>query len=453
VTSATVADSGGAGPRLARFVRAAGRTRELAVAGYLGNALGLVSGPLLARSLGPGGRGELASVLAIAGLVTPLACLGVDAALMHQLGATKNRASADARSISAAVTVGPLGAAAFVLLTTAVLHPAEASLKAAVYVLAAALPMSVIGSYAGIVLTLERRLRAQAITRVLPFVLNLAGLLGLLAIDGVTVASVLLVNVVANVLPVLLSLWIIRYRLRRPQSFVPLIPFGIRSLGATFTNVINVRLDQVLLVPLASAKDLGLYAVAVSLASLPILVIAPYRQAVAGRLVGADGRVDLVLLARSLRHAELILGGALICAGIVGPPVVPLLFGHRFDGSVPPFLLLLPGIFGLGLTAFLAPAFTLAGMPGRFSVAQAVGCVVTAVGLPVVVPRLHAEGAALVSTAAYTAVFASALYMLRRAGLRHGRITVADLAEVIDIVVRNVTPRPARNRQAVARRE
>src|SRR4051812_47287549 len=60
-----------------------GSVAEYAGASYVPLVLGLVTGPVLARAVGPSGRGDIALVTVFAAILTTLAGLGVPLAIGH----------------------------------------------------------------------------------------------------------------------------------------------------------------------------------------------------------------------------------------------------------------------------------------------------------------------------------------------------------------------------------
>jgi O-antigen/teichoic acid export membrane protein len=106
--------------------------------------------------------------------------------------------------------------------------------------------------------------------------------------------------------------------------------------------------------------------------------------------------------------------GALVVAAVLGPLLLPLLFGTAFRDSVEPFLLLLPGALGFAATAVFSSGLMASSAPGRSSLGPLVS-LVTGVALDLVlIPRFGANGAAAAASAAFLAGGAVALLAYRR---------------------------------------
>ena len=93
---------------------------------------------------------------------------------------------------------------------------------------------------------------------------------------------------------------------------------------------------------------------------------------------------------------------AAIGAFLIGPPLIVLLLGQKFEGCVNPFLFLLPGITIFSITNVLATYITSAGKPGHNAVIAFVSLLFT-IGFDILlIPRYGMSGAAFASVISYT---------------------------------------------------
>ncbi len=102
-----------------------------------------------------------------------------------------------------------------------------------------------------------------------------------------------------------------------------------------------------------------------------------------------------------------------VVLAIVGPELMALVYGEEFRDSAGPLRLLLPGLVAWTCGNIASGALGGLGRPGRTSIAQGVGVVVTVVGLVLTLPRYGIDGAALTSTLSYLTVTGLNLYFLR----------------------------------------
>ena len=122
---------------------------------------------------------------------------------------------------------------------------------------------------------------------------------------------------------------------------------------------------------------LGTYAVAVNASEvlfyLPSAVGTALLPAVAR--MGADSGVDRTL--RVFRVVMILtLAAVAIAAAHVGPVLLPLVFGHNYDGSVEPFLLLLPSALGFVASSVFSNALLASGAPALSSLGPVVSLII-----------------------------------------------------------------------------
>jgi O-antigen/teichoic acid export membrane protein len=246
-------------------------------------------------------------------------------------------------------------------------------------------------------------------------VLNAAAVIGLFLLDALDLRSALLASVVAVVLADVVAL--IVAKAPRPVLHWPVVrrvwSFGVRGWVGTLSSTMTSRLDQVLLVGLAPAAELGRYAVAVSAANVTI----PIGQGAASALLPQLRRGGLARgrdVARAAAAVAVTAGVVAITVAVGAPAVLPALFGEAFRGALAPLLILLPGQVAAAVADLLRADLAARGHPGQSSLCQGVAAVVTVV-LIIPAVRLHGiVGAAWVTTAAYVAMAVTAGVLARQ---------------------------------------
>jgi O-antigen/teichoic acid export membrane protein len=190
--------------------------------------------------------------------------------------------------------------------------------------------------------------------------------------------------------------------------------FGARAWGGSVSQFLNARADQLLVGVIATDVTLGLYVVAVNAAE--ILLFLP--NAVATSLLPALAR-DRALDAtqrtlRTFRSASVLTLASMAVTGVLGWLLIPVLFGPAFQDSVEPFLWLLPGALGYAALSIFVSALLAAQAPGLTSVSRAVAL---GAGLTLdlaLIPVFGAAGAAAAASAAFLAGGATAVALYRR---------------------------------------
>jgi O-antigen/teichoic acid export membrane protein len=201
-----------------------------------------------------------------------------------------------------------------------------------------------------------------------------------------------------------------------------------------------LRIDQVLLSPLAGAFQLGIYAVAASISELPVVLNAAIRDTVFTHI--SDQSVTTENIGELSRVSTILVMALCIPIGASSPFLIPLFFGEDFSGAVPVLLILLlatalanPGsIAGVGLSA--------SGFPHLRSFALVGACIVNIPMLILLVPPLGAIGAAIAALLGY--VTASTI-CIALAVFRHDaqfgdyyRFRSSDFRKVVQLLARGL---------------
>lgn len=369
---------------------------------------GLVTAPLVARAVGPEGRGLTASALATLAILPFVLGVGLPMAVRRR--AAIESVSEIVRTVRLFAFFLVVPATLLGLLAKGVFLSGLTGAQSLVFMAgAAATPLFISALADESVLIVRKQFLGVAIYRaaqpVVYFVIvvctTLTGTLDvtwiIVAMASGTVAS----GVVGSVL--------VRVGLRGPRvPMRPLLRQGISYAGSELAEVSQNRLDQVVMVSLIGASQAGLYAVAVTLATLPVVLGHAVGAAVFREVANAQGAERDDLVARTLRAANLM--GIVASASLAGvtPLVVPFLFGKEFIGAVPVTLIALAGSTAI-LTGYVATVLLGAEGAGRSMTLAQVAGVFTGIGLLFVLgPRFLAIGAAVASSLGYMLTYAVA---------------------------------------------
>jgi O-antigen/teichoic acid export membrane protein len=128
----------------------------------------------------------------------------------------------------------------------------------------------------------------------------------------------------------------------------------------------------------------------------------------------ADARERIERTLRAFRSTALVTAGAGVAAAVLGPVLIPVVFGSAFDGSVVPFLLLVPGALGFAATAIFSSALMASSYPGLSSLGPFVSLAAGVALDLLLIPRFGASGAAAAASVAFLAGGFVALAVFRR---------------------------------------
>jgi O-antigen/teichoic acid export membrane protein len=198
-----------------------------------------------------------------------------------------------------------------------------------------------------------------------------------------------------------------------PRLLADAVRFGARAWVGSLARFLNFRTDQILMGFLASEAALGIYAVAVNASEVLLYLPAAMATALLPTAARADAGLRTEQALRAFRSAALVTGAAALAAAVLGPLLLPRIFGLQFEASVTPFLLLLPGAFGFAAMAVFSYALVAGSSPGFSSVGPTMSLGVGVALDLVLIPRFGASGAAAAASAAFLAGGAAALVSFR----------------------------------------
>jgi O-antigen/teichoic acid export membrane protein len=396
-----------AGTRLSRV------TARLTLAAGSVALVGIVTGPLQARALGPTGRGELAAIMTPLGFLPTLASLGLGTYVERMVARGKRPGLALGSLLPVCLAIG-FGVAAL----SPLIAGALASGRAVVYtMLVAGLVLFPFSAFALMLLNVSIGLedwRPVMTCRVIPPAAQLLLIPALFLTHTLTVTSGAIVSFAAS-LTMLVPLWG-TWRRCRPLGFELSelragVAYGAKCWVGGLSSLANSRLDQLLMVALVSSRVLGLYAIAATLASFFISpIVSAITTAASPRLSrGADELAQR--LCRMSLYGTMVVG---LGVAVLSPFVLRYVFGPAFTPALPMTLILLVGTVPSAAGGLLSVSVSADGHPGWSARGETLALIVTVGGLAVALPALGGVGAALVSVVAYTTQFAYMLYAARR---------------------------------------
>jgi O-antigen/teichoic acid export membrane protein len=191
--------------------------------------------------------------------------------------------------------------------------------------------------------------------------------------------------------------------------------FGLQGETGNVLQLLNYRLDQYIVRAYVGLAGVGIYAVSASMTEA-IFVLANAVALVLLPRLTADEEEARWMAPIATRNTVLIAAAAAVGLAITAPVLVPLAFGNAFDDSVRPLWFLLPGTVALAGAKVLTSYIFSRGRPLVNTLVTAFSLVVTLVANLILVPIFDVEGAAIASSLAYGAHFLLAL-------LAYGRLS------------------------------
>ncbi len=393
-------------------------SKGLLVSASLGTSI------MLARGLGPEGRGQYAVVMTTAALAASVGTLAVDKALVYHI-ARGVIPSVLATRTAAALTLILGALACLVAFSGAIAYSNVAGMNLPHALLVAAAVLAFVNVASA---NLEGILRgSQLITsanlaQLLRAVFYLAILASILAIGDLNPSRALMTLAAAGTLSIG---WCAVVAIRNGRDLRPaisrsasraLMAYGLLYLAQALANMLHLRVGLYIVGAMLPANQTGYYALAVSvvevldqLAIATSFVLIPW-------IASQESSFPVARAAAVARVTLLATGAAALVLGLLAPTLIHSLYGAEFLGAVTAIRWLLPGLAMHGL--FLTTSSQLVAT-NRLVFLLVCNLVVFGLnaGLNVaLVPSLGITGASIASTVTHTVAALSVVGAVVRGG-------------------------------------
>ena len=412
-------------PRGARLPRAEHQRRPLTfdVLLTLGTKVGIlllnVGGTIIvARTLGPSGRGAIAVAFSFTLLLIQFGILGLQSSNAYFASRDPSQISRIlSNALWTAVGIGLLLALAG--LGVRVLLPASLrgldTLEVAVVLVG--IPAALANQLLQGILLAEGRMVAYNGVELAMGVLTFSGLaVGLLAFSfGVLGAILVLVTVnLAGTIAFLLALRHHRPMLRRLDTALlqAMLRYGGRIYVAALLAYLVGRVNLLLVNSYRGGVAAGEFSISVALAETIHLLPTVVALNLFPRVARGDASGDTGAVFRSLTLVY-----ACLCAATipVAGPAIRLLYGHSFSEAATIYYWMLPGIFSYGMVSVLAYHFAGRGFPFEALAVWIPGLVLNfAIAFPLLSRHASVNYAAFAASVSYTLVLALHMALFAR---------------------------------------
>lgn len=369
--------------------------------------VGFIASILIARALGPRGRGLYAYPVALLGLVMALSHVGLENANVYLASRGERLPKLWANATLAGAVAGLLTWVALAVAWIASRDALTGGLPTTwLIVPMAQIPFLLQSLYWANILQLDGRLTV-ATRATLAGVAVHAALAGVLFLGhDLTPFRVLVLACSANG-----TTWLLLLLASMKAGFWGEAPdwrllrsglaFGLKVyLGGAFFFLL-LRIDQVLVRHLVGFEALGLYSLATMLAELLWLLTDPLAMSLLPYQVKASSGDDRRLGYATARLCLLISFIAAAVAWIAAPHAIQLVYGAEFQGSVWPFRLLLPGVVALAAIRPLTAILLKEGRPWLVSGFAMLALCLNVILNLALLPAVGLSGASLASSACY----------------------------------------------------
>ena len=375
--------------------------------------LSLANGVLIARTVGPVGKGALDLILVTAGLLVMILGFSLAPGITYVVakGKTNIRAlTSQLLLVAGAQTVAtlmilvlisntsysdkflPTGVGRWLLLGT--------TLYVLLELLTANWKAMLVGRQ-----EIVRVNNSEMLGRILQFLL-LFGIAATLAAKGgkISVAVLFAIAVTVSAFINLSLLFKLRTAFREhtgTNSFREAVGFALPCYLGNLTQFLNYRLDVFIVSFFAGYASVGRYTLAVGLGQLIWMLSNAAATVLLPKIAAGehDDRAAHVMKVNRLALAASFAGA--LALGIAGTQLIPLLYGEAFRSSIDALLWILPGIVAFSIVNVLAAFLAGIGKPRLNLIVSTISLAATISLDLVLIPRFDIVGAAIASSVSY----------------------------------------------------
>lgn len=397
--------------RALRWLRAA-ETTSSAIAYTLVSRVAILfinvaTGVIIARTLGPAGRGAASAIdlwpLVMCGLLT----LGVPVALRYEVRQKREDPEglfSVALVISAGLGLVAMGAGMLFIPHWLSHYPATVIEFGQIVMCFA--PLIMLNGALQAFYEARGNFNLSNQMMYVPPAMTVVFLLTLYALHALTPYSVVLAYQVPCAFVTVMMIYKLRRSIGRPSHFVRqsrlLLHYGSRAYGLDVLNTLSAQIGQVVVIGLLSASSFGLYAVALSISRTLSTLAASLNTVIFPKASGMEAAGAVGLVSRSAR----LIFASTTLASVVFIPALPFLIRLAYGKAYLPVVaiatvLTIEAVLGATTMTF-TQAFMATGRPGLVTALQLIGLCTTFPLMLELIPRFGLIGAAyalLASTA------------------------------------------------------
>ncbi|MBC5809221.1 MAG: polysaccharide biosynthesis C-terminal domain-containing protein [Candidatus Eremiobacter antarcticus] len=191
-------------------------------------------------------------------------------------------------------------------------------------------------------------------------------------------------------------------RASEPVALAQLLSFGFRSSLTGALSFMNSRVDSLIVIGLIGISGFGIYSMATGIAEVLYMISQALGTSIARSIGVSDFHTSALITAKAIRLNTIVVGLVSALLFAFAPFLIDKVYGRLFDPAAAPLRILLPGLVIFSATRIFNSFFTYQlGRPMFAVYLLAAVTMLQIAGCFVFIPRVGLAGAALASTAAY----------------------------------------------------
>lgn len=359
----------------------------------------VATGIIVARTLGPAGRGAAAAMTLWPLVIPALLTLGVPTALRYKIRRQPELAAEFfAGAIALGGLLGTVAAVTGFAIVPHILVRYPASVVAFAQWMMLFAPLMLLNATLQAFYESQGDFRRSSAMIYIPPLVTLAGLGGLYLIHRLSPYTVALVYEAPFALMTIATLVSLRAYLRTPMRVIArirsLLHYGFRAYGIDILNTLTSQIDQAMVVGLLSVTNFGLYAVALNGSRVLTVLASSFNTVLFPKASGLEGSDAITLVARSARIVFASTSLAAVAFVVALPVLISLAYGSEYAAVVGITRWLTLAALFAATTATLSQAFMATGRPAIATLLQGAGVCTTVPLMLLLIPKHGLVGAA-----------------------------------------------------------
>lgn len=214
------------------------------------------------------------------------------------------------------------------------------------------------------------------------------------------------------------QVWLLKYGRPRNFNFTLLksgLWFGVRNKAGFVIDFVNKRLGVFIVNYFIGSREVGYYAMAISFAEILYKLPEAFGMTLFPRTAQLSKEKGNEITSLILRNVLFFMFSCGFLFAFIIKPLIFITVGKSFYPSLIPFLILLPGIIFMGITRIITSNFQGQGVPEYGTYLTAVSAVFTIALSLILIPTYKAVGAAIAATISYgiSAVLSIIIFRIR----------------------------------------
>ena len=371
--------------------------------------IGIATSIILARILGPAGRGKYAIVILVPTVAIVIFNLGISDSIIHLIGSKKYKIEeVFYNSIIFTIILGTIAIVLIILALNYVELNYLNSLPLKYTMIALiAIPFHLLSGYLrSIHLGMEsigkfNFLELEKSCMFLIFII-LSLLLFKLNVFGAVISWILTTVVVCFTSIVLLKYRITSAKQYGLSSLTSQLIYGLKHYIPSISSFLHYRVDLFLIFYFNDNRQVGLYVIAVGLGEMFLYIPSSVQLILAPHIASSNSTSSSEVTTVCERNLCLLMLILLIIFLQIDKFLINIAFGQAFFSAYLPLRYLLPGIFALSLSKVLSADFIGRGKPEVTTLASSVALVLNVLLNLVLIPTYGIIGAAIASSISYS---------------------------------------------------